>query len=76
VLLHPSVIEQFAVSAPGLSGSVGRTLRTNLRFLARTACRVRRTGPCTHVVVPLNASEYSLARSYRTVHGIKGQSLG
>ena len=36
VLLHPSVIERFAVSAPGLSGSARRTLRTNLRFLART----------------------------------------
>ena len=35
VLLHPSVIERFAVSAPGLSGSARRTLRTNLRFLAR-----------------------------------------
>ena len=36
VLLHPSVIERFAVSAPGLSGSARRTLRANLRFLART----------------------------------------
>ena len=35
VLLHPSVIERFAVSAPGLSGVARRTLRTNLRFLAR-----------------------------------------
>jgi len=35
VLLHPSVIERFAVSAPGLSGSARRTLRSNLRFLAR-----------------------------------------
>ena len=35
MLLHPSVIERFAVSAPGLSGSARRTLRTNLRFLAR-----------------------------------------
>jgi integrase len=35
VLLHPSVIERFAASAPGLSGSARRTLRTNLRFLAR-----------------------------------------
>ena len=35
VLLHPSVIERFAVSAPGLSGSARRTLRANLRFLAR-----------------------------------------
>ncbi len=37
VLLHPSVIERFAASAPGLSGSARRTLRTNLRFLARQA---------------------------------------
>ncbi len=35
VLLHPSVTGRFAVSAPGLSGSARRTLRTNLRFLAR-----------------------------------------
>jgi integrase len=35
VLLHPSVIERFAVSAPGLSGSARRTLRANLRFIAR-----------------------------------------
>jgi len=35
VLLHPSVIERFAVSAPGLSGAARRTLRANLRFLAR-----------------------------------------
>ena len=35
VLLHPSVIERFTAHAPGLSGSARRTLRTNLRFLAR-----------------------------------------
>jgi integrase len=35
VLLHPSVIERFAVTAPGLSGPARRTLRTNLRFIAR-----------------------------------------
>src|SRR5690348_16857083 len=35
VLLHPPVIERFTVSAPGLSGSARRTLRTSLRFLAR-----------------------------------------
>jgi hypothetical protein len=35
VLFHSSVIERFAVSAPGLSGAARRTLRTNLRFLAR-----------------------------------------
>ena len=35
VLFHSSVIERFAVGAPGLSGAARRTLRTNLRFLAR-----------------------------------------
>jgi len=35
VLLHPSVIERFAAHSPGLSAVSRRTLRTNLRFLAR-----------------------------------------
>jgi hypothetical protein len=35
VLLHPSVIERFAAHSPGLSSPSRRTLRTNLRFLAR-----------------------------------------
>ena len=35
MLLHPSVIERFARCAPGLSGVARRTLRTNLRFIAR-----------------------------------------
>jgi hypothetical protein len=35
VLLHPSVIERFAAHSPGLSPPSRRTLRTNLRFLAR-----------------------------------------
>ena len=35
VLLHPSAIERFAAHAPGLSGVARRTLRTNLRFIAR-----------------------------------------
>ena len=35
VLLHPSVIERFAATAPGLSGVARRTLRANLRFIAR-----------------------------------------
>jgi hypothetical protein len=34
-LLHPSVIERFAAHGPGLSGAARRTLRTNLRFIAR-----------------------------------------
>jgi len=35
VLLHPSVIERFATCASGLSPAARRTLRANLRFLAR-----------------------------------------
>jgi hypothetical protein len=35
VLLHPSVIERFTAHAPGLSGPARRTLRANLRFIAR-----------------------------------------
>jgi integrase len=35
VLLHPSVIERFAAHAPGLTGVTRRTLRSNLRFIAR-----------------------------------------
>ena len=48
VLLHPSVIERFATCAPGLSGLARRTLRTNLRFLARrgSAQLHRRTRRC------------------------------
>jgi hypothetical protein len=35
VLLHPPVIERFAAHSPGLTGVTRRTLRTNLRFIAR-----------------------------------------
>ena len=35
VVFHPSVIERFALAAPGLSGSARRTLRTSQRFIAR-----------------------------------------
>ncbi len=35
VLLHPSVIERFAAHGPGLSPAGRRTVRTNLRFVAR-----------------------------------------
>ena len=35
VVFHPSVIERFALAAPGLSGSARRTLRANQRFIAR-----------------------------------------
>ncbi len=41
VLFHSWVTERFAVSAPGLSGVARRTLRTNLRFLARRVECVR-----------------------------------
>ena len=58
VLLHPSVIERFAAHAPGLTGVTRRTLRTNLRFLARAGVpqlhpadmplpRERAKAPCT-----------------------------
>jgi integrase len=35
VVFHPSVIERFALVAPGLTDSARRTLRTNQRFIAR-----------------------------------------
>jgi len=35
VLLHPSVIERFTAHAPGLTGVTRRTLRADLRFIAR-----------------------------------------
>jgi integrase len=35
VVFCPSVIERFALAAPGLTGSARRTLRTNQRFIAR-----------------------------------------
>ncbi len=35
VLLHPPVIERFTAHAPHLTGVTRRTLRTNLRFIAR-----------------------------------------
>jgi integrase len=35
VLLHPSAVERFTRTAPGLSGAARRTLRTNLRFVGR-----------------------------------------
>ena len=43
VLLHPSVIERFARCAPGLSPVARRTLRTNLRFIARRVVGPPRT---------------------------------
>jgi hypothetical protein len=35
VVLHPSVMERFTRSAPGISAVARRTLRTNLRFIGR-----------------------------------------
>jgi len=35
VLLHPSVTGRFTTHGPGLTGVTRRTLRTNLRFIAR-----------------------------------------
>ncbi len=40
VLLHPSVTGRFTAHAPGLTGVTRRTLRTNLRFLARAVVPV------------------------------------
>ena len=37
MLLQQSVIERFTAHAPGLTGVTRRTLRTNLRFIARAA---------------------------------------
>ena len=37
MLLHPSVIERFARMRRGCPASARRTLRTNLRFIARRA---------------------------------------
>ena len=37
VVLHPPAAERFTRCAPGLSGVARRTLRTNLRFIARRA---------------------------------------
>jgi integrase len=46
VLLHASVIERFVVvGAPGVSPATRRTLRTNLRYLARKAGPERGPGP-------------------------------
>ena len=50
VLLHPSVIERFTAHCPGLSGPARRTLRTNLRFLARA--RGAAAGPGGRAAAP------------------------
>src|SRR5260221_11698970 len=50
VLLHPSVTGRFTAHAPGLTGVTRRTLRTNLRFIAR------------HVVPQLHPADLPLPR--------------
>ena len=61
VLLHPSVIERFTAHAPGLSGPARRTLRTNLRFLARAVvpqlCPADRPLPREHAKAPYNPAQ-------------------
>jgi hypothetical protein len=61
VLLHPSVIERFTAHAPGLSGSARRTLRTNLRFIARRVVPQLDPAdaplPREHAKAPYTASE-------------------
>jgi integrase len=61
VLLHPSVIERFARCAPGLSGVARRTLRTNLRFIARRVVPqllpADASLPREHAKAPYNAAE-------------------
>jgi len=81
VLLHPSVIERFTAHAPGLSGPARRTLRTNLRFLARKVVphldpadlplpRERAKAPYTHAEIggylALAAAQPTAARRMRS----------
>jgi hypothetical protein len=61
VLLHPSVIERFTAHAPGLSGVTRRTLRTNLRFIARAVvpqlCPADAPLPRERAKAPYSAAE-------------------
>jgi integrase len=63
VLLHPSVTGRFATCAPGLSGPARRTLRTNLRFLARQVvpqlCQPDAPVPRERAKAPYTAAEIS-----------------
>src|SRR5262249_55787745 len=59
VLLHPSVIERFARCAPGLSPVARRTLRTNLRFIARRV--VPQLAPADVPLPPARAKKPSRA---------------
>jgi hypothetical protein len=64
VLLHPSVIERFTAHAPGLSGPARRTLRTNLRFIAR------------HVVPHLDPADAPLSRERAKAAYCAGEIAG
>jgi len=61
VLLHPSVIERFTAHTPGLTGVTRRTLRTNLRFLARAVvpalCPADAPLPREHAKAPYRPAE-------------------
>jgi hypothetical protein len=61
VLLHPSVIERFTAHAPGLAGVTRRTLRTNLRFIARAVvpqlCPADRPLPRERARAPYSPAE-------------------
>ena len=63
VLLHPSVIERFTAHGPGLSGPARRTLRANLRFLARavvpTLCPADAPLPRERAKAPYSPAEIS-----------------
>jgi len=63
VLLHPSVIERFTAHSPGLSGPTRRTLRTNLRFMARAVvphlCPADLPLPRERAKAPYTAAEIS-----------------
>jgi integrase len=63
VLLHSSVIERFTAHAPGLTGVTRRTLRANLRFLARAVvpqlCPADLPLPRERAKAPYNPAEIS-----------------
>jgi hypothetical protein len=63
VLLHPSVIERFTAHSPGLSGPARRTLRTNLKFMARAVvphlCPADLPLPRERAKAPYTAAEIS-----------------
>ena len=80
VLLHPSVTGRFTAHAPHLTGVTRRTLRTNLRFIARRVVpqlhpadaplpRERAKAPCTPAEIggylALGAAQPTAARRMR-----------